>query len=376
MDAEFYHDKLFPILRAGLDLPAELPELSEEDYAALETVGRSQAVLPVIYHGLKRFSVANAQSERLYALCNREIFHFLNRDLALEQIMACLEKEGIRYLPLKGAVIRELYPEPWMRTSCDIDVLIPEAELDRAVAALERDTEFRDPKRRYHDVSMVSRHVHLELHFSIRENLEPADRLLAVPWDYAVQLHGARYAFTPEYQLFHVLAHMAYHFLHGGLGVRPYLDLWLLQKKTRFDEQKLRQLCQTGGLLRFYDACSALAAAWLEGGDCDEVSAELEAYCFDGGVFGSAENQALAEQRGKSRIGYVARRLFLKKDVLKEMYPTLKKYPFLLPYYELRRWPRAITSRRKQVAEELRTVRNTPEEQTAKFDRLMKQVGL
>ena len=34
---------------------------------------------------------------------------------------------------------------------------------------------------------------------------------------------------TPEYLIFHNVAHMSYHFSHGGLGVRPYIDLYLLR---------------------------------------------------------------------------------------------------------------------------------------------------
>ena len=35
-----------------------------------------------------------------------------------------IKKVQIPFLPLKGSVIRQYYPEPWMRTSCDIDILV------------------------------------------------------------------------------------------------------------------------------------------------------------------------------------------------------------------------------------------------------------
>ncbi|MBO4954226.1 MAG: nucleotidyltransferase family protein, partial [Clostridia bacterium] len=36
----------------------------------------------------------------------------------------------IDFMPLKGAVIRQYYPEPWMRTSCDIDIHVKKDRLE------------------------------------------------------------------------------------------------------------------------------------------------------------------------------------------------------------------------------------------------------
>ena len=45
-------------------------------------------------------------------------------DHELKSITDVFETEGIHFLPLKGSVIRNLYPETWMRTSADIDLLV------------------------------------------------------------------------------------------------------------------------------------------------------------------------------------------------------------------------------------------------------------
>ena len=70
-------------------------------------------------------------------------YRFVKQEAELEHIRAVLEREGIAYVPLKGAVMRALYAEPWMRTSCDIDVLVHETDLERAVEAYnKRDRRF------------------------------------------------------------------------------------------------------------------------------------------------------------------------------------------------------------------------------------------
>ena len=54
------------------------------------------------------------------------LYRYESQCYVLEKICGVLEKEKIRYIPLKGAVIKEIYPQPWMRTSCDIDILVHE----------------------------------------------------------------------------------------------------------------------------------------------------------------------------------------------------------------------------------------------------------
>ena len=46
------------------------------------------------------------------------------QQLELENVMAHFEKEGIDYVPLKGWIIKNLYPKPDMRSMCDVDILI------------------------------------------------------------------------------------------------------------------------------------------------------------------------------------------------------------------------------------------------------------
>lgn len=47
------------------------------------------------------------------------------------EIKALLAKNGIKFVPFKGAVLRELYPDPEARTMGDIDLLIEKAGKSR-----------------------------------------------------------------------------------------------------------------------------------------------------------------------------------------------------------------------------------------------------
>ena len=125
------------------------------------------------------------------------------------RVCRVLGEAHIPYISLKGARIRPCYPKPWMRTSCNNTYEV----------------------KNYHDISLYSPScTHLELHFSILEDTEQI-QVLSQVWAHSSPVpgsDGSEYEQSPEFFLFHLIAHMAYHFVHGGCGIPHFLDLFLL----------------------------------------------------------------------------------------------------------------------------------------------------
>lgn len=273
-----------------------------------------------------------------------------------EQIFEVFEQEHITYVPLKGAVIRAYYPQPWMRTSCDIDILVKECELEQAKNTLEKLLGYRTEKYNFHDVSMFSpAGTHVELHFKIEESIEKVDGLLGKVWDYVspVQSGSYRYEMSAEYLMFHSYAHMMYHFAEGGCGVRYIVDAWLLRQKLTFDEAVLEELLTESGMKVFAEYVDKLTRVWF-GNDChDEVTAKMQEYIFEGGVFGSEKTQVAARKTQRSENGkYLLWRIF---QPYKEMAMTntkLAKHPILYPYYTVKRWMKLLD---KDIARQARS---------------------
>jgi hypothetical protein len=77
--------------------------------------------------------------ERITARTELARQHGRLHDLATLSILAELERDGIRALPLKGsALARELYGDVGARSSGDIDVLVDAGDLQHAIASVER----------------------------------------------------------------------------------------------------------------------------------------------------------------------------------------------------------------------------------------------
>ena len=369
---------LFSSIRCGMEQEISNIELSMEECNSLLEISIGQSILPVVYRGLKRMDVPVDCLNQFDRAWIRNVFWHSQRQEALRKITSALDNVEIPYVPLKGAVLQFLYPDPNMRTSGDIDILTHEEDLDRAVHAIEENAGFSYVQRNYHDVNMTNSRVLLELHFSIKENMENIDKLLSKAWDYSEPTgEGYRYSFTPEYQVFHVIAHMSYHLVHGGLGIRPFLDLWLLKNKTSFDEEMVRKMCNDCGILTFYEKSYELVDAWMSGKPVPDDLGMFEEYCLSGGVFGSIESTSASRLRKKGKSDYVMSRLFVSQDVLEDQYPELRDKPFLMPVYQMKRWMRLLDKEKRAGAmREIDGISKVKDGEIEKFDEMLRGVGL
>ena len=60
------------------------------------------------------------------------VYRYEKINYELGRLRKVLNEAEIPFIPLKGSVLRRYYPEPWMRTSCDIDVLVHEEAVNQA----------------------------------------------------------------------------------------------------------------------------------------------------------------------------------------------------------------------------------------------------
>lgn len=319
---------------------------------------------------------AKFQQQILLAVCRYEQLQY-----ELTRLKATLNEAEIPFIPLKGSVIRQYYPEPWMRTSCDIDVLVKEADVSRAMDMLLKCFDGKDITRTHHDISfMTSGSVHIEVHHSLIEGgrIGTAEKLLENIWDYAEPINSSfeRLLRDDMFYYYH-LAHMAKHLEGGGCGVRPFLDLWLLEH-IEHDEEKRVRLLEAGGLNTFAAVASQLAAHWFDGKEAEEPALELEKYLIDAGAYGSSENHAAVKQVQKhSKASYILTRIWMPYRDLKLLYPRLERHPVLLPVYELKRWCKLLKpSMLRRKTKELQTISGMSDAKIDRAGKLMSTLGL
>ena len=341
---------LFALLRyetCGAEIPENLKAgLPTADVLrVLYETAKAHDLTHLIADALLKNKILDKQSaagKAFFKQLQTAVFRYEQMEYELKSICEALDEKKIPHMPLKGAVVRVLYPEPWMRTSCDIDIYVQEKDLATAASAIEKKLGYRSDGKGAHDMQMFAPNgVHLELHYDLLEDSRypKLKKVLSGIWKNAspARESGYIYKMTDEDFYFYHIAHTAKHFKNGGCGIRPFIDLWYLEKSLPYDREKTDALLQECGLLKFTRTARKLVEVWFGMEEHDELSKEAAEFVLAGGVYGVLENRA-AVQVSKGRFSYFLSRVFPPYRELKHQYLILRKYPILYPFYIVRRW--------------------------------------
>ncbi len=339
---------LFALLRSaicGAELTIEERSGCSQDLLAeVLKLAKKHDVIHLAVLGLKKNGLLTAENSALETYLLQAVFRYERINYEYAKLCEALEESQIPYIPLKGSILRDFYPEAWMRTSCDIDVLVHSEDLDKAVSYLAEKMNCTVKERTTHDIMLDGPSgVHLELHYDLVEEgrANNAIGVLSAVWDDVSLREGSKYFYqmSDSFFYFYHIAHMAKHFETGGCGIRPFIDLWLLDRMDGTDIEKRDALLAKGGLLQFANVSRKLSRVWLEGEEADNLSLQMQAFLLHGGVYGSTDNRVVLQQKKQGgRWGYLWSRIFVPREKLGRYYPILKKHRWLLPFMQVRRW--------------------------------------
>ena len=198
---------------------------------------------------------------------NMAAFRYVKISYDLEAMSNALEKAQIRFIPLKGSVIRKYYKEPWLRTSCDIDILISDSDIEKVKKVFVEELNYTYVSEWNYEVSFYTpAKTHIELHHVLNDDNKSIDNVLSTVWEHSVPIPNCffHYEMSDEMYYFYHIAHMAKHFVNGGCGIRPFIDIWVLNHNCEFDKQKRYALLFEAGLLQFAKAAEQLSEVVAE----------------------------------------------------------------------------------------------------------------
>ena len=385
-----YESLLLTLCRAALtedSLDASaLSALDADGWGELYRLAKHHDLCHIVAEGVSRLAVSppdgilsKLERQRMIALYRTEQMTF-----ELASLTAVLGERSIPHLPLKGSVLRELYPSPELRLSCDIDLLVSRRDLAAAREALVS-IGYTDEGENSHDVQLYAPSgLHVELHFDLIESgyLPEAAALLEDVFRYASPEPDRpfTYRLSDEMFYFYHIAHMAKHFsVTGGCGVRPFLDLFILSLAGRCGDADARaELLLRGGLSAFEAAATELSQIWMRGEAHTPRSAALSSFVLTGGVYGAVENRvAVSRGKGKGRLAYLLSRLLPSYRFMIFRYPILRRLPILLPFlYVVRILSPLWSGRRRQILREARVSTGVSSETLHGTEALLSELGL
>lgn len=370
------------ITKEAAPLPEDFPLVEAYRLAA------KQNMISLFYSGMQTVQ-AKIPAELLQAVAQgagKELYVQQSQAFALEQICTAFEAAGIDYMPMKGSVLRDLYPQPHMRFMCDIDILIHPEQYD-AISAVMQAAGFTEEKK--NDPEMVwKRHtVSVELHKQLFAtcNLD-FNRYYEDGWCKAVRVgESHRFAMKPEDTLIFLITHLAKHYRNGGIEVRNLMDIFVYRNAyPEMDHDYLRQELNRLKLLTFYENVNQAIACWFDNAPWEPVAERI----VQTALFGSQEkwkahvladavrDRAAGEQTGSVRGKRLRELIFLPYRHMCLKYPILKKVPILLPVFWIVRLCHAALFRRKRVRAFSGEVALLSQENIETYHDGLKQVGL
>ena len=230
----------FDFLRFCIGSAKEIPDsLKEADWKELYRIAQKQALLGVLFHGIRRLPKEFAPEQKLLMqwMAMAEKIRKQNIKLFQDSGKVCqnFENEGFANCILKGQGNALLYPDPYMRTPGDIDIYLSGG---RRKIMKYVDQVCPNQVMRYHHVDFPMMKTAIEVHFTPSYMFCPIHNRRMQKWfeevmgeqcNHRVSLpdgYGEIHVPQVSFNVIYILSHLYRHIFTEGIGLRQLLDYY------------------------------------------------------------------------------------------------------------------------------------------------------
>lgn len=343
------------IYLASCAVNGTVPEKARVDSMDLDAVYAFAAhhmITATIAFALESAGYKDQKSSNAIAAAMRKTALF---DQAWGNIKNQLENAGIWYMPLKGAMLKNLYPKYGMREFADHDILFDASRADDVKAIME-DMGFKAEHfgASNHDCYYKRPCLNFEMHRALFGSSHE-EKLYEYYKDIQRKLMGAGYEkrLSAEDFYLYMIAHEYKHFSGGGTGLRSLLDTYVYLRKNILNMEYVLTEAEKLGIAGFEKANRSLSQHLFSGDVLTEKDQETLEYILSSGTYGTITHQVENKIRKNdwSKIRYALHRFFVpfsKKNKAytsyAATYPFFYQHRFLLPFLPFYRMFRAMKS--------------------------------
>lgn len=379
------------LIRSALkDEVLTLPEDFDWDSAA--TVLYEHHLVGMAVRGAARCGISRSHPavRRLTALFCKDVGVSRLQIKQLDAVYALFQENGIEYMPVKGAVVKPMYPQSELRAMGDADILIRQEQYPK-IRELMSSLGLQEEVESDHEYVWHSGDFKLELH----KRLIPSYNkdyyaYYGDGWRLARQDgQSSAYYLTPEDHFIYLLVHFAKHYRDGSISAKNICDFWVCRKACPdMDETYICGELRKLKLLDFYRNILDLLDTWFEGAAPTGAVEILTQTAFRGGIYTLEASQMTvsviklmkeSESLSGSKYKWLWQKLFPSASALSQRFPVLKKHPVLLPFAWVARWFDALFLRRDQLKRglsESQELMNIDTGRVSEYESQLRAVGL
>lgn len=357
------------------------------DWKEVYKYAKKQSLIPLIYYGIIESDISIPENvQKNFDNCL--LSHILvdqNQQFELAKIYKSFNDNLIEHMPIKGAVIRPLYPKSEMRPMGDADILIRVSEKDK-VAKIMQELGYVAEKESPHEYVFIKGKICIEIHKCL---IPPYSKdyyaYYGDGWQFAKRIDaGPRYEMSTEDHFVYLITHFAKHYRAGGIGVLHMVDFWIYMSKFQLDMDYIKQELDKLSLGRFFDNVMQTINVWFNGAEHNEMTEFITTSIFNNEIWGTHETHSMASAVKASKASSVKgikfkrakRIIFPNLSSMKYAYPVLQKCPFLLPFVWVWRWFDVLLFKRSKLKHRLDEINNTNEQAVLTYQQAINYVGL
>lgn len=370
------------------DSPPEPP--INLDFNELYRLARFHGIANIAYYGLVKLNPPPpGDSMNLFqAACHSAVFQEVWHEAEVQNILSLFEEHKIRSMPLKGYVIKHIYPKPDMRTMGDVDILIDGTQTNKARDIMLSLGYTEAPPQSYHD-AYYKKNSNIELHHAlVSEKTEALYAYFGTGWERARLKIGSRYLYemSAEDNYVYMLGHMAKHYQENGIGLRYILDIWVYMRyyNNQINWDYVDTELKQAGLYDFNERMKALSEYWFDGKYTDNFDKNIAEYVLANTNTGRVSRALNSLLRGKKnnegysllKLKFVMRVLFPNLQAMAEKFPTLQKAPFLLPVFWAYRGIITFSSKKSLIKLNAGEIGDLTRSEVEKMEQVQRKSGL
>ncbi len=352
---------LLQVLKASL-YNKEIPiPPSNINWLFLFNLVKYNSCVNIFFNGISKLPDEFKPNKQIYNelqnLNNIFLIQDTNQLYELSALFNEFEKQGVYFMPLKGYVLKNDYPQSDFRIMTDADILFKESQIDivkKIYKSLGYEFEFFDNDNQYH--FKKEPYIFIEMHTSlVNHKDEKYDYFLDI-WEksHKKENHNYYYEMTKEDYYIFFIEHASNHFKLGGIGLRQLIDIYLYNKKyeNELNYSYLKNELNKINLLVFEEKIKNISFKWFEKQDFNSFSS-LEEFILLSSALGRLDvafanrsmehKRSMAEKNKKpSRLKFLLSHIFPNKENMIKNYSYLNKFPFLLPVSWVQMWSKRI----------------------------------
>lgn len=326
------------------------------DWKEVFELAKKHSVTGIIMTEIRQLDKQYQPEKEIYSAFNQNLGFTLqvyeSKISSIAKLLSVLTKAEIPHLLVKGAVLRNMYPEPALRTSGDTDVIVKDSDFLKAVEVLSENGFETESIESYVATTLFDGN-RFEIHTELESINVQSKIYFSTPFDDISESSGFTYKLMPIYHLIYVITHIAHHMKIGGAGIRMIMDIDVLVRNyPDMDYNLFWNICRNINIEKTANTLFALCIKWFstpvysdfsfDAEENQDFYNDLSSMILDGGTFGFG-NGGVGKDNLERSIGDDGKATFLTSlkalfhwifpsfEYMKGCFLYARKHPVLIP---------------------------------------------